>query len=301
MFDTRKVGTKIAALRKAKDMTQMELADHMGVSYQAVSNWERGNTMPDISKLVELSQILGTTIEEMLGSEQETRVIEKIINEEPDVSLDEAVEVLPLLKPSQVEDFVDEVEDETLKIETLVDIAPYVSAEKLAGLVDNAKFEDLKAVVPLAPYLESGQLAGMVERQISLEGSLADLVVLAPFLESSDLTHLINRQQELTGSIEDIVPLAPFMESKALDTLARKLFNAQEDSHQLVALAPFMEQETLAWLAGEMTSEQRTHDLPALAPFIDSHKLTAFARKMLDAGDRRGFKQLLPFIDADEL
>ena len=42
MFDTRITGKKIAALRKAKNMTQMELADEMGVSYQAVSNWERG-------------------------------------------------------------------------------------------------------------------------------------------------------------------------------------------------------------------------------------------------------------------
>ena len=42
MFDTRKTGAKIMQLRKEKDMTQMELADLMQVSYQAVSNWERG-------------------------------------------------------------------------------------------------------------------------------------------------------------------------------------------------------------------------------------------------------------------
>lgn len=42
MFDTRTTGKKIAALRKEKNLTQMNLADEMGVSYQAVSNWERG-------------------------------------------------------------------------------------------------------------------------------------------------------------------------------------------------------------------------------------------------------------------
>lgn len=42
MFDTVKTGKKIAELRKQKDMTQFELADAMGISYQAVSNWERG-------------------------------------------------------------------------------------------------------------------------------------------------------------------------------------------------------------------------------------------------------------------
>ena len=42
MFDTMQVGRRIRTARIEKNMTQMELADRMGVSYQAVSNWERG-------------------------------------------------------------------------------------------------------------------------------------------------------------------------------------------------------------------------------------------------------------------
>lgn len=42
MFDTMKVARKIREARIARNMTQMNLADAMGVSYQAVSNWERG-------------------------------------------------------------------------------------------------------------------------------------------------------------------------------------------------------------------------------------------------------------------
>ena len=41
-FDTREVARRIRGRRIAKNMTQMQLADEMGVSYQAVSNWERG-------------------------------------------------------------------------------------------------------------------------------------------------------------------------------------------------------------------------------------------------------------------
>ena len=62
MFDTVKIGRKIAELRKGKNLTQFELADAMGVSFQAVSNWERGNTNPDNSKLAERSEKLGTTL-----------------------------------------------------------------------------------------------------------------------------------------------------------------------------------------------------------------------------------------------
>ena len=42
MFDTNKVAKNIKKARTEKNMTQMDLADAMGVSYQAVSNWERG-------------------------------------------------------------------------------------------------------------------------------------------------------------------------------------------------------------------------------------------------------------------
>ncbi len=45
MFDMKKIGGNISRMRKAANLTQMELADRMGVSFQAVSNWERGQTM----------------------------------------------------------------------------------------------------------------------------------------------------------------------------------------------------------------------------------------------------------------
>ena len=57
MFDTMKIAAVIKQARIDRNMTQMNLADAMGVSYQAVSNWERGNSMPDIAKLEDLWKI----------------------------------------------------------------------------------------------------------------------------------------------------------------------------------------------------------------------------------------------------
>ena len=45
MFDTTKVAKRIKEARVAQNLTQMQLADAMGVSYQAVSNWERGDSL----------------------------------------------------------------------------------------------------------------------------------------------------------------------------------------------------------------------------------------------------------------
>lgn len=70
MFNMEIMGKKIAELRKGNNMTQLELAEKMGVSFQAISNWERGNAMPDISKLPELSRLLCVTIDELFEEEQ---------------------------------------------------------------------------------------------------------------------------------------------------------------------------------------------------------------------------------------
>ena len=69
--------------RTKLNMTQMNLADEMGVSYQAVSNWERGNSMPDISKLPELCKILNISFEELVGEEsQEVEITKRLMGNE---------------------------------------------------------------------------------------------------------------------------------------------------------------------------------------------------------------------------
>ncbi len=70
-MNIQKVGEQIAALRKSKGITQSELGERIGVSFQAVSKWERGETLPDISLLPDLAKILETTVDFiLLGNEK---------------------------------------------------------------------------------------------------------------------------------------------------------------------------------------------------------------------------------------
>lgn len=62
-----KVGAVIASLRKNKGWTQNELGDRLCISFQAVSKWERGETLPDTAILVELANVLDTTVDNILG------------------------------------------------------------------------------------------------------------------------------------------------------------------------------------------------------------------------------------------
>lgn len=62
-MDIKAVGGQIAVLRKQKGLTQSELGDRLGVTFQAVSKWERGETLPDTAILLDLAEILGSTVD----------------------------------------------------------------------------------------------------------------------------------------------------------------------------------------------------------------------------------------------
>ncbi len=66
-MDTIKIGGYIQHLRKAKGLTQKELAEKLGVSFQAVSKWENGDALPDVALLPELCDILDTTADKLLS------------------------------------------------------------------------------------------------------------------------------------------------------------------------------------------------------------------------------------------
>ena len=55
-MDTLKIGQYIQHLRKAAGMTQKELAEKLNISFQAVSKWENGDTLPDTGILLDLCE-----------------------------------------------------------------------------------------------------------------------------------------------------------------------------------------------------------------------------------------------------
>lgn len=69
-MDQKKIGRFIAENRKLKKMTQVELAEKLGVSDRSVSKWENGRCMPDLSLFEPLCEELGITINEFLSGEK---------------------------------------------------------------------------------------------------------------------------------------------------------------------------------------------------------------------------------------
>ena len=69
-MDQLKIGKFIAECRKTKNLTQMQLSEKLGITDKAISKWERGIAMPDSSIMLELCDILGISVNELLSGEK---------------------------------------------------------------------------------------------------------------------------------------------------------------------------------------------------------------------------------------
>lgn len=68
-MDLEKIGKFIAACRKKEKLTQLQLAEKLGITDRAVSKWERGKALPDASIMLELCGMLKITVNDLLNGE----------------------------------------------------------------------------------------------------------------------------------------------------------------------------------------------------------------------------------------
>ena len=71
-MDQIKIGAFLKALRKEKNLTQEQAAEQLGVSNRTVSRWETGTNMPDISLLLEIAELYGVSIPELIDGERKS-------------------------------------------------------------------------------------------------------------------------------------------------------------------------------------------------------------------------------------
>ena len=78
MQDLREnISKNIATLRTKCGLTQLELAEKLNYSDKAVSKWERGESLPDISAFFEMSKIFGVSIDDIVNADEIDKVIKK--------------------------------------------------------------------------------------------------------------------------------------------------------------------------------------------------------------------------------
>jgi transcriptional regulator with XRE-family HTH domain len=80
-MDTIKVGAFLKELRKEHNLSQEQLADKFNVSSRSISRWENGNTMPDISIMIELADFYDIDIRDLLRGERKSEKMEENLKE----------------------------------------------------------------------------------------------------------------------------------------------------------------------------------------------------------------------------
>lgn len=126
-----KIGEKIRLLRKKNDVTQDKLAEHLGVTPQAVSRWESGVCYPDMNCLPAIADYFSVTMDELLcysGAQKAAKVREYLERVEALLDRDRVGEALELLRAAMAE----VPSDYSLQLETAQVLSLY------AGLLEES-------------------------------------------------------------------------------------------------------------------------------------------------------------------
>ncbi len=261
-------------------MTQMELADKLNISFQAVSNWERGNSMPDISKLPELAKLFGVSIDEILGEKSE--LIDRAASGKIDeylsgsaVSVEQIAQAAPILKPEQVDKSFEKAKFDSLN--EIVDILPFVSEDTVDLLVNKAvekgDYSGLAGAVPFA----SEETVDKIAEKMAGEGKSIEWI--APFVSEEAISRLvpvIYKERGLAG-IENI---AMFISDGQLCKIAE----LEYESHGLGSIqdiAPFLDRNFLDGLAKRAIQKDGIKAIEPIAPFLSRDMLSEYIKSNL--------------------
>lgn len=301
MFDTMTIAKRIKQARIDQNMTQLQLADAMGVSYQAVSNWERGNSMPDISKLSDLCSTLHLTVDELLGMEEaKTTAVTKAMEKE-ELTVEELKEVAPMLPPEQVKEqveskwsipmpdmsFLKKLPDMIKGIVSKENMEQIqIAAEAVRETFNEETVEQLKAMgnvkVAISNDKETPQKeqakTGAEKKKHKKKIDLASIAELAPFLDEEYLNSLV-----LEGDLSDLDgldELAPFLSKETLHTIAIQADVGDMD--ELVDIAPFLEEQTIEMLIHRCLEEDEGDLIEEFAPFAEQTTLDGIVQTLME-------------------
>ena len=320
MINAQRTGAYISQLRKAKDWTQLELAEKLHVTHQAVSQWEKGASFPDVALLPQLARLLGVSVDALLNGEPSASArritrgamveefahgnpgeVARMVQTDPD-GLDLMLETAPLVRPSQVEAVVANLGGYDFTLEQAVGLAPFVSQEVLQALLErvSAADLDLEVLTKLAPFIGSEQLDRLA-RQVAT-GPLAPepVISLAPFLSGAMLKDMVFRSLEAGHALkpEQVESLAPFLDQESLETLIEREQREAVPLDHVVSLAPFVGEALLDRLLDRLEAPGEIGSrLQDLAPFISQARLTRAVAERQGRLSAQEVLELAPFLE----
>lgn len=251
MFDVNQVSHMLKEARIKKNLTQSALAEQLGVTYQAVSNWERGASIPDISNLSILCNLLELDLYKLVGASQNPELAEEILSNPGilnDAPIDAIATVASMLPPEQLKEIVRTKKTGIHNLATLVQLAPFIDADLIEELGADLVPSHIGEVVELSPFATNELCARWIEKLESMENFDLDVGLLSelgPFLSQEKMDQLSERV--IPDSLIVLDSVAPFLSRDALSRLAERVEHITLNDYLvgMECLLPFLGRDTM--------------------------------------------------------
>lgn len=199
-MDIKKIGNFINFLRNKKGLTQEQLARKINVTNKAISKWERGVGLPDISLLKPLSKELNVTVHELLNGEFD--------NKDNKTNSDEINQILNIIKVKTNNSYK-KIILLIISLLTFVALLIYLYVEHNKKIYDSSYFLELIEHVSLIPFLSiNSYIKNGYQSQFSFNialNILAPLLIMISFISFKKLNKHWLKILFLTNTILEII------------------------------------------------------------------------------------------------
>jgi len=186
----------LARRRKEADLTQAGLAEQLGLTRQAVSKYETGESFPDVSILARIAGVFGVSLDELIGA--------------GDPGIDDIVVLAPSLKPSVLGRLTGRLAAQGIDISRVAELVEYLRGTDLSPLLQSADCAglDQELLARLLPFLDTGAKEILLTKTMEGEWDWRLLLPMLPYLEP--LTDLLEAAvmdgalpQELLAAVQE--------------------------------------------------------------------------------------------------
>ncbi len=298
-MNTINIASVIAELRKKNNMTQSALAEKLDVSYQAVSKWERGESLPDISLLPKIADIFGISIDQLirgtldLEDEKQIETATKLvveaanetITEEKEKNIENVIEqIAPMVKPSLMEKMMNKIENKFNGNSSA--LYPFMSQADFSEFIESNGHELClnEEIKKMMPFLNRDNRSKVVD--IIVEHHNYSEVDFSEFIESNGHELCLN---------EEIKKMMPFLNrdnrSKVVDIIVE-----HHNYSEVKKIAPFLNQEQLGNIIDAMKADGETN-FKSLLPFLDKRNRNKVMDTIIQGKELDKLSNIYPFMD----
>lgn len=320
-----KIGKTIADLRKANNMTQSEVADILGVSYQAVSKWERDESLPDITLLPQIADLFHITIDELLrGSfemnQQEIKEAVEIVEEVTDQNLNDQITEL-VNKEFETGNQEGNLPDTDSLAETISDLISKEFTESFGKAFDHLvplmKPEKIKKVLKnrnvkfnIFPkhsyeYIDKETLENMIQAITEVDDEMYEMLTeVFPQCNSSAKDYIVNLLCESDLEPLDLSELMPLLNNGQKCQLMNHYFSTVDRSvvlDNMDELIVFMNSELKDQLV-EFVSEGSVDEvcIDDLLVFLNSEQKDRIVEWIIFEDEEVDLDGLFPFLNSNQ-